>query len=328
MQIKLWGVRGSIPTPLSNNEYRSKITQIIEKAISEGLTDTSKIDSFINDLPDELQFGYGGNTTCVTVASNTGNLYILDCGTGIRELGYELMQGDFSKGKGNANIFMTHNHWDHIQGLPFFTPIYIPGNELVFYSPFKGQQKLLNEQMRAPFFPASFDETPAVKEYHFLDPNNIKPIQLEDDLLVEYYPLKHPNGSYAYRFKQDGKIFIFATDCEFTGESLEKVGAQTEFFMNADLLILDSQYTLDDSFLKIDWGHTSNTMAVNCGLRWNVKNLVLTHHEPSYSDSKLYENYLTAIEHRENLAAMQHEENNDNDKLNILLAREGMTFEL
>ena len=90
-----------------------------------------------------------------------------------------------------------------------------------------------------------------------------------------------------------------------------------EFFNHADLLVLDAQYTLDESFLKIDWGHTSYTMAVNCAVRWNVKNLVLTHHEPAYTDEKLYENYQAALEHCKY---------NDNDKLNIFMAREGLTF--
>jgi ribonuclease BN (tRNA processing enzyme) len=143
---------------------------------------------------------------------------------------------------------------------------------------------------------------------------------LEDDLVVDFYPLKHPGGSFAYRFKQAGKTFIFATDAEFTGEVFEKGHEDTlDFFKNADLLIIDAQYTLDESFMKFDWGHTSYTMAVNCGLRWNVKKLVLTHHEPAYQDSKLYENYQAAIEHGENCK---------NETMKIYIATEGMIFNI
>ena len=125
-------------------------------------------------------------------------------------------------------------------------------------------------------------------------------------------------GSSEYKFEQNGKIFIFATDTEFTGEAIEKAGDKN-FFRNADLLVLDSQYTLDEAFLKVDWGHTSYTMAVNCAINWNVKKLIMTHHEPAYSDDILQENYLLAVEHAEQMADVNTE---------ILLGREGMVFDL
>jgi len=238
----------------------------------------------------------------------------------MRRLGYEMMKGPCCKGDGIIDIFLTHNHWDHIQGLPFFIPIYIPGNVFNFYSPFKNQEELLKVQMTAPqLFPVTLDQTPPKKNFIYLDTRERKTIILEDDLIVDYYPLKHPGGSFAYRFRQNGRTFVFATDAEFTGESIEKNGTGSEFFHNADLLILDAQYTLDESFAKFDWGHTSQTMAVNCGIRWNIKHLVLTHHEPAYSDQKLYENYLVALEHRRLTG---------NKNPRIYIAREGLTFKL
>jgi phosphoribosyl 1,2-cyclic phosphodiesterase len=320
MQIKLWGVRGSLPSPTSNDEYSKKITRILDLAVKAGLRNSSGIPEFLKSLPDDLRYVYGGNTTCISVTSNSGKIYILDCGSGIRLLGYELMKGPCGSGKGVLDIFMTHYHWDHIQGLPFFTPLYIKGNVLNFHSPYKDQKKYLTEQMAAPYFPAVFESTESTKEFIHLDVKNRTPIKLEDDLFVDFFPLKHPGGSFAYRFKQAGKTFIFATDAEFTGEVFEKGHDTTyEFFQFADLLIIDSQYTLDESFVKFDWGHTSYTMAVNCGLRWKAKNLVMTHHEPSYSDAKLHENYQAAIEHGENCK---------NETTRIYIATEGMTFNL
>jgi len=319
MQIKLWGVRGSLPAPLTNNEYSSKIRRILEQSVDSGLNNKDNIDEFISKLPDNLSHVYGGDTTCISVTSKSGRMYIIDCGTGIRALGNKLMNGPLGKGKGETDIFFTHNHWDHIQGLPFFKPIYVPGNKINFHSPFADQEGLLKQQMKAPNFPAPFDGTGSTKSFDTLDTINRKPIQLEDDLTVELYPLTHPNGSFAYKFSQDGKKFIFATDAEFTGETLEKKGNQSDFFIDADLLVLDSQYTLQESFMKIDWGHTSYTMAINCGIRWNIDTIVLTHHEPDYSDDKLFENYHLAL---------QHAKDNKNDTLKILQAREGMTFDL
>lgn len=320
MQVKLWGVRGSLPSPMIREEYIKKLQRVLELAVKSGLNSTSKIPAFINTLPDDLRHVYGGNTTCVTVTSDSGALYILDCGSGIRHLGYDLMKGLCGQGKGILNIFLTHNHWDHIQGLPFFTPIYIKGNILNFYSPYLNQLEILSEQMQSPYFPAPFDRTESTKNHVQLDVNNIEPIRLEDGMVVDFHPMKHPGGSFAYRFKQKGKTFIFATDAEFTGEIFEKSGQQEDkFFKEADLLVIDAQYTLDESFMKFDWGHTSYTMAVNCGIRWKVKNLVLTHHEPAYSDAKLYENYQSAIEHGVNC---------NNKSMKIHIATEGTTFRL
>jgi len=319
MRIKLWGVRGSLSSPISNDEYTAKMRHILERAVDSGLKEKGKIDGFLASLPYMYRYIYGGNTTCITVTSNSGKTYIVDCGSGIRPLGDELMQGPCGKGAGIVNIMLTHYHWDHIQGLPFFKPLYIKGNVFNFYSPYKDGEAYLKGQMVSPYFPATFEGTPSVKHFHYLDPRDRKQVKFEDDLLVDLYPLKHPGGSFAYRFKQAGKIFIFATDAEFTGEVLETTENRTDFFDDADLLILDSQYTLDESFMKIDWGHTSYTMAVNCGVRWRVKTLVLTHHEPSYRDEKLFENYNGAIEHRNN---------GESDTPEIVMATEGSVFTL
>ena len=144
MQIKLWGVRGSLPSPLNNQEYSGKLKRILKIAAEKRISETDDLDSFIQSLPDELRYVFGGDTTCVTVKSSSGKLYIIDCGTGVRRLGNDLMEGDCAKGKGVLNIMITHNHWDHIQGLPFFRPIYVPGNVLNFYSPYKTRRRYLN----------------------------------------------------------------------------------------------------------------------------------------------------------------------------------------
>jgi len=319
MQIRLWGIRGSLPAPINNEEYTGRLRSILELSIKKQLGKPENIDGFLADLPDELRYLCGGDTTCISIRSDSGKLYILDCGTGIRRLGNFLMDGECKQGKAELNIMISHNHWDHIQGLPFFKPAYISGNILNFYSPYKNQQAILENQMSSPYFPAKFQDTASTKNYHLIEYPQKTPLKLEEDLFVSIYPLKHPQGCFAYKFMQNNKTFIFATDAEFNGEIIESSNETIEFFKNADILLLDSQYTLDEAFIKADWGHTSYTMAVNCGINWNIKKLILAHHEPAYTDNILRTNYFLALEHAQQLSDVHTE---------IFLAREGMIFDL
>ncbi len=321
MRIKLWGVRGSIATPLGPEDYRHKLHGVLRHAVEAGLKDSSEesLDKFIADLPHDLRYIYGGNTTALTVSTEAMDApVIVDCGTGIRALGDELMAGPCGKGQGVLRIFLTHTHWDHIQGLPFFKPLFIPGNEIHFYSPMEDLKSRLIRQQMDYFFPIAFEAMGATKHFHHLKETDA-PTDLGDGLTVDFHPLKHPGGSFAYRFRRDKHTFIFATDAEFTGEDLASIGDYTDFFNEADLMILDAQYSLDEAFGKFDWGHTSNTMAVNCGVKWKLRNLVLTHHEPAYSDSKLFANFQHAVEHKNNMKA---------ELPRLHLAREGMVFRL
>ncbi len=216
MKVKLWGVRGSLATPLTNNEYQIRINDILERFSS----NSKSIPEFIENLPNDLKYIYGGNTTCITVTSEKGNTYIVDAGTGIRPLGDELINNPNNRGNGVFNIFITHTHWDHIQGLPFFKPIYIPGNKLNFYSPIPDLHERFIYQQKFKFFPKEFDETLSAKEFHLLKLGGTT--TFDDGMIIEYYPLYHPGASFAYKFTENGKSFIFATDVEITGLHIEQ----------------------------------------------------------------------------------------------------------
>jgi phosphoribosyl 1,2-cyclic phosphodiesterase len=323
MKIILWGVRGSIPMPLTNADYRKKLVEVLESAIDYGLNDKSLITKFIDSLPLHISHTIGGDTTCVEFISDSGKSYILDAGSGIRNLGNALVASPNFTPNTEISIFLSHNHWDHINGIPFFKPLYIKGVKINFYSCYPNQEELLIGQMNSPYFPANFLDTASTKQFHLIGNPQTSPLQLEDDLTVDTLELCHPDGSFAYRFKQNGKTFIFCTDAEFTGEIFETTEKKNLFFQEADLLLLDAQYTIEEAFTKLNWGHTSNAMAVNCAINWGIKKLILTHHNPDYSDFKLND-YLKDVEDY----VEQHTKQLECSSLNISLATEGMSFEI
>jgi phosphoribosyl 1,2-cyclic phosphodiesterase len=317
VKIKLYGVRGSLAAPLSNQAYSEKMREIVERCIDSHITSRDQLEDFLNNLPDYLKYTVGGDTTCITVTGSTGKVYMVDCGTGGRNAGDELIRTEFGKGKGVLELFFTHTHWDHIAGLPFFKPVYVPGNQINFRSPYLDLEKRMIYQQEKEFFPMPFHGTASTKRFFTMEKD--VEVEFEDGMKITAHPLKHPGGSYAYKFEQDGKKFIFATDAEFTGDDLDLIRSMNGFFGGADVLVLDAQYTLDESFAKFDWGHTSYTMAVNCATIWGIKTLVLTHHEPAYNDRKVFDILEEAIEHKRNLGG---------SPLELILAREGMILEI
>jgi phosphoribosyl 1,2-cyclic phosphodiesterase len=313
VKVNLYGTRGSLPAPLRNVEYKEKVMEILELFLEKKIHSKQDIQSFFDFLPDHLKFTGGGDTTCITVTSGSGKNYIVDLGSGVRNVGNHLLQTGFMGTDKVLEIFVTHTHWDHIQGLMFFKPFYIPGVTINFYSPYEDLKERFIYQMQPKFFPVDFGITMSKKSFNLVKQG--QKLDFPDGMSVECFPLKHPGGSFAYKFIENGKIFIFATDAEFVGDDMELIIQMTDFFGGADYLVIDSQYTLDESFKKFDWGHTSYTMAVNCATIWGVKNLVLTHHEPDYNDKKVFSILEESLEHKVHLGGKD---------VNILLAREGM----
>ena len=154
-KVTFRGVRGSIGTPLSAEQIEEKLALALDRAQPEDLKDASSREAFIKSLPFEIRGCFGGNTSCVQIEVG-GEQLIFDAGTGIRQLGLDLMAGDFGKGQGRGHIFFTHTHWDHIQGLPFFTPLYIKGNHFTFHSPYENLKERLEGQQFHEYFPVPY----------------------------------------------------------------------------------------------------------------------------------------------------------------------------
>ncbi len=314
MVIKFWGVRGSIPSPLNVLDYKNRVKEIIEisKKLNSENPDISN-DAIYEQIPSYLKEIIGGNTTCVELREGDFQL-IFDMGTGARQLGYDMM----AKGKsGDIYILLTHTHWDHIQGWPFFIPGYIPTNTIHFYSSFNDCEERFITQQKYEFFPLGFNEMMSKRIFHYFkqgDKFNIGDFTIKTEALI------HPGNSTAYRVEKNNKSFIFSTDTEFFGPDLDKIiKKKKKFFENADVLVIDAQYSLKEAEQKIGWGHTSMIIAINCAIKWKVKKLYLTHHEPAHDDFTTYQMYNEALEYLEEKYPNQ---------LEVYLAKEGTTIEL
>jgi len=302
MNIKIWGCRGSKTTPLTNADIESKIKKVLEQTSSVDITSEEAINSFLNSLPFSQKNTYGGNTTCITVSFGNQKL-IIDCGSGFVSLGKDLMTGDFSKGQGVADILMTHTHWDHIQGIPFFEPFYVKGNRFTFHSPIENLHERLIHQQQSEFFPISFDSMASEKIFKLI---NSEEDFFIGDAKIFTKEMPHPGTSYGYRIEHGGKTFVYTGDCEFNTTELDKIDSYGKFFSNAELLIFDAQYTFGESIKKLNWGHSSAFMALDIAAMFGVKHIVLFHHNPAYNDAKLDEILADTTSYQKMHEKMQH----------------------
>ena len=313
MKVTFWGVRGSMPAPLTPDQVRSKIAAVVQRVRPADLQSARSREVFLSRLPPYLFGTVGGNTTCLEVRTAEDRLIILDGGTGLRELGVSLAKQ--KDGTRDFPLLFTHMHWDHLQGIPFFGPAWVKGNRLTFASPFPSLERTIREQMRPPCFPVTMDAMQAELRFAYLQGESARIGGAE----VRWKRMNHPGGAFAYKIEENGKSMIFATDSEVTDREFQQREENRAFFESTDLLILDCQYTLEESFSKFDFGHTSHTMAVNLAVEWKVKTLVLFHHDPRSDDRKIFGIARSAQWHREQLAA---------GLLDIRVAQEGMEISL
>jgi phosphoribosyl 1,2-cyclic phosphodiesterase len=259
--VKFWGTRGSIPTPASWTRV------------------------------------YGGNTPCVEVRFGE-TVFICDAGSGIRELGKDLLARRPSPQQ--LHLLISHSHWDHIQGFPYFAPVYLPATQIRVYgrhgdgiSPYQ----LLSGQMSSDYFPVSFKDLGASIVDDHLDGQKII-----DGVLVRSFPLNHPGGCLGYCFEKDGRKIVYATDNELeikpgdvfpdpdnSGPLRRCPEALAQTAQGADLLILDAQYNDKEYAAKKNWGHSSCYSATDLAIQAGAKSLALFHHDPESTDRAIDE---------------------------------------
>ena len=245
--VRFWGVRGSLPTPR------------------------------------ESHMGVGGNTTCVEVRGPNGEIVILDAGTGVRDLGVELA-AESGGAPMDLHLLFSHFHWDHLQGLPFFAPIYGPANTLTMHAVAEEEEihAALDGQMRRPFFPVDFDELGSDMR---IAPQRDGEAFTLGNMSIQPFPLHHPQGCTGYRFEAEGAVFVYATDYEHGDPDLEARLIETA--SGADLLYSDAQYSPDEYAIRHGWGHTTWKQAVRIAKTAGVGRLILGHHDPAHDDATL-----------------------------------------
>ncbi len=261
MRVRFWGTRGSIATPGPSTNH------------------------------------FGGNTSCVEVTTDDGELFVFDVGTGARGLGQDLLTRGKSSIRGN--ILLTHTHWDHIQGFPFFVPAFIPGNHFAVYAPEGAGRSLhhtLAGQMEFQYFPVELSELPATMSYHDLTEGQ----HTIGGVRIFTHFLHHPTMTLGYRIEADGAAVVCMTDHEpffdtrWRGngnpgkiDSLIHEGDRrhASFMANADLVIHDAQYTPEEYTKKKNWGHSTFDYVVELAAAAGVRRLALTHHDPTHDDT-------------------------------------------
>jgi CheY-like chemotaxis protein/phosphoribosyl 1,2-cyclic phosphodiesterase len=264
MRVRFWGTRGSIARP----------------------------------GPHTLR--YGGNTSCVEVLTERGTRLVLDCGTGAYALGQQLL----GEGGASGHLLITHTHWDHIQGFPFFTPLFIPKNRWEIYAPGasgQGLEAALRGQMEYAYFPVALDEMGAAITFNDLSEGTFT---LGEDVRVTARYLNHPAVALGYRIEVGGVVIVYATDHEphsrhqaepKTGPTAGvrpllihvEDGKHAEFLADADLVIHDTQYTAAEYGKKVGWGHSTVEYAVDVAVAARAKRLALFHHDPQRTDAAL-----------------------------------------
>ena len=258
MKVKFWGTRGSVP------------------------------------VPGHSTIKYGGNTPCLEISYDDEHILILDAGTGIRTLGNEIINKYKSK---KIQIFITHAHWDHIQGLPFFLPFFQSDYEIDIYNNLENGatlDQIINAQMQPMFFPVNMEVFKAVINFH----------KLCDDCIIDFgelkihtFPVHHSKGTLSFKLVQNGKTIVFMTDNEIYYKDSktypnfdtisEKNSELIDFCKGADYLIHDCMYSSDDFPSKVGWGHSNNIALGHFAVLAKVKNLILFHYEPEYTDDKV-----------------------------------------
>lgn len=284
MQVRFWGTRGSIPAALTARSVREKVVAALVAAAGRKFDTPEQAAAFADTLPFAAAHTFGGNSSCVELRDEGAGRVLCDLGSGARPAAGDALRE--LKGKpGEFHVFMSHLHWDHIMGFPFFTPAYIPGHTIRIFGCHAELEHAFRRQQAPPSFPVDFSLMGAKIEFTRLEPDRTYDIA---GYRVRAKAQAHGGDSYGYRFERGSKTVVYTTDSEHKLDNIEETRTFVEFFREADLVIFDAMYSLADAIsVKEDWGHSSNVVGVELCQQAAARHLVLYHHEPAYDDATI-----------------------------------------
>jgi phosphoribosyl 1,2-cyclic phosphodiesterase len=285
VRVRFWGTRGSLPVAMTSSDVKRKLLAALVRAAGRDLDTPEKALAFVEqELPFPVAQTFGGNSSCVEIDGGGDEYVLCDLGTGARVFGNHVLATRPGRGH-RFHVFMSHLHWDHIMGFPFFMPAYVPGNEVRIYGCHAALEEAFRRQHAAPTFPVDFSRLGATIEFVVLEPERTYDVA---GVRVRAKRQRHSGDSYGYRFEQDGTSVVYSTDSEHKRDDPAETQEFVEFFREADLVIFDAMYSLAEAIsVKEDWGHSSNVVGVELCQMARVKHLCLFHHEPVCDDEAL-----------------------------------------
>lgn len=277
-----------------------KVADALVAAGGKTFTDkTAALDFIDQDLDFAVGKTYGGATSCVEIDVGESAFIICDMGSGLRELGLDTIRR-FSNGERPKewHFFLSHLHWDHIMGFPFFVPAFMDGAKIIIHAGHSDAEEALRRQQEEISFPVPFDWLKADIEFRTLEVGHEYEIGA---VTVSMIVQDHSHDSYGFRFRDaQGKVAVYSTDAEYKVDRIDEEAAMVDFIGDADLVICDTMYSLADSVsMKEDWGHSSNIVAVDLCHEAGAQRLVLFHHEPTYSDADIQRMHGETIRYEE-----------------------------
>jgi phosphoribosyl 1,2-cyclic phosphodiesterase len=286
MLVRFWGTRGSIPVAMTSADVTRKLTAALVQAAGRNLDTPEKARAFVeSELDFAVSHTFGGNSPCVEIETGSDEYVLCDLGSGARPFGNHVLATRGPVAPATYHVFMSHLHWDHIMGFPFFMPAYLPGNRIRIHGGHGALEEAFRRQHGAPSFPVDFSRLEASVDFVCLEAD--RPYEIAG-LRVTLKKQRHSGDSYGYRFERDGKAIVYSTDSEHKMDDPAEADAFVEFFRDADLVIFDAMYSLADAItVKEDWGHSSNVVGVELCQRARARHLCLFHHEPINDDQQI-----------------------------------------
>lgn len=321
MRVRFWGTRGSLPVALTWRDVRDRLARALVAANGRDLDTVEKAHAFAErELGFSLTHTFGGHTSCVELElpeAAPDEYFVCDMGSGARPFG-EHVAACQGRLPATINVFMSHMHWDHIMGFPFFGPAYRRGNRIRIHGCHDALEHALRRQQDPPSFPVPFSQLGASIEFVRLAPGEAYQLP---GITVTPQLQHHSGDSYGFRFESRGKSLVYTTDSEHKLDDQRARQRIVEFFREADLVVFDAMYSLAEAVsVKADWGHSSNVVGVELCQAARARKLALFHHEPANDDAAI-ERILRETRRLEELTR-------DGPPLEVIAAYDGLEIDL